>query len=186
MEKPSDFLVICITPEYPVAGEAERITRILRDGDADRVHIRHPHLDEDSTRALLREIPNDLYPRLTLHDHPSLVVELGVGGFQFNGRNRVFEDSFDSSALLSCSCHGIDEIMFRSSCTPLSYVTLSPIFDSISKPGYSSAFTPEYLQSELKKVSVPVIALGGVTPSRFPFLKDCGFSGAAMLGHFWK
>ncbi len=64
------------------------------------------------------------------------------------------------------------------------YVTLSPIFDSISKPGYKSAFNLENISRYIR--GKKVVALGGVTPDKFPALRDAGFFGAAMLGHFWQ
>lgn len=61
-------------------------------------------------------------------------------------------------------------------CAGLDYITLSPVFDSISKPGYTSVeFGP--LPS-----GVTVIGLGGVTTDRAVQLKARGFAGAAMLG----
>ena len=54
-------------------------------------------------------------------------------------------------------------------------------FDSISKQGYHSAFTGETL-SALDDIPTPVIALGGVTPERIPYLKRYNFNGFAMLG----
>jgi len=50
----------------------------------------------------------------------------------------------------------------------LSYAMLSPIFDSISKPGYrAAAFDSDDLKSLLSRTCphLPVAALGGVTPS---------------------
>ena len=62
------------------------------------------------------------------------------------------------------------------------YVTLSPIFDSISKKGYRSAFTASILE-ELNDIARPlVIALGGVTPDRLAELKRFNFAGYAVKG----
>ena len=43
----------------------------------------------------------------------------------------------------------------------LDYAFLSPIFDSISKPGYTAAFDAEALRHALSKATCPIIALGG-------------------------
>ena len=96
--------------------------------------------------------------RVILHDHFELAEEYGLRGIHlkyneartFTGRNRF--------AHVSVSCHSFEEI----DALPFepNYVFLSPVFDSISKPGYPSAFTPEYLKENLQKRRVPVIALG--------------------------
>jgi thiamine-phosphate pyrophosphorylase len=68
----------------------------------------------------------------------------------------------------------------------IDYVTLSPIYNSISKPGYNSSFDlfDAQLLSALKRQKV--IALGGVTPDKFQQLHDAGFAGAALLGYVWR
>ena len=65
----------------------------------------------------------------------------------------------------------------------LDYRFLSPVFDSISKPGYLSAFTEEDLRGH---VDADTFALGGVTPDKLELLEQLGFGGAAMLGAAWK
>ena len=74
----------------------------------------------------------------------------------FTGRDRL--------AHVSVSCHSFEEI----DALPFepNYVFLSPVFDSISKQGYPSAFAPKYLKENLQKRRVPVIAL-----SRGTFIK---------------
>ena len=64
------------------------------------------------------------------------------------------------------------------------YLFLSPIFDSISKVGYKSAFTEDMLKDASAKgvIDEKVVALGGVTFNRIPYLKELNFGGAAMMG----
>ena len=68
------------------------------------------------------------------------------------------------------------------------YLFLSPIFDSISKVGYKSGFNDE----ELLNASVDgiiderVIALGGVTFDKIPYLKELHFGGVAMIGGLYN
>lgn len=85
---------------------------------------------------------------------------------------------------MSVSCHSFEEI----DALPFepNYVFLSPVFDSISKPGYPSAFTPEYLKENLQKRRIPVIALGGITAEKVAECRKMGFRGVALLGHVWE
>ena len=83
---------------------------------------------------------------------------------------------------VSRSCHSLEEVrLWKPSCD---YVFLSPIFDSVSKEGYCSAFSPEVLGRACSEgvIDGKVIALGGVTPERTGVLRSFGFGGAAMLG----
>lgn len=174
----SGFLTIAITSPDFVEGEAARISEILRNGEADIVHIRKPGWDEVRTELLIREIPADLYPRLKFHDHFQLLSRFPLAGVHLNSRN---PEAPANAASVSISFHSIEQL---DAATHYDYVTLSPVFDSISKTGYRSAFSLKEIAPVIK--GKRVVALGGVTPDRIPLLRDAGFFGAAMLGYFWK
>lgn len=173
----TEFFVIAITSQDSVPDEAEKISCLLRNGDADFVHIRKPLWREEEVAQLLDRIPSELHPRLKLHDHFRLLDSYALGGVHLNSRNPVSPVNANS---VSRSFHEIEQL-------PLSkhydYVTLSPVYDSISKAGYKSRFSLQELKPFLS--GLRVIALGGVTPDKFPELKEAGFAGAAMLGHFF-
>jgi thiamine-phosphate pyrophosphorylase len=114
---------------------------------------------------------------------PDLVQLDGVGGVHLNSRNPQPPAGFDG--LVSRSCHTLDEVAAdRTS----DYLFLSPIFDSISKEGYRSAFTPATLREAAARglLGERVAALGGVRPELLPTLRDLGFGGAALLGCIWR
>ena len=68
------------------------------------------------------------------------------------------------------------------------YLFLSPIFDSISKQGYTHHFSEEELIEAREKgiIDRQVFALGGVEADKLPLLQSYGFGGAALLGSLWK
>lgn len=172
-----EFQVIAITSPDSVSNEAERICEILRNGEADIVHIRKPEWSLEQTKDLLNKIPSEFLPKLKLHDHFQLLSEYDLAGVHLNSRNALAPVNARS---VSRSFHEIEQLPQSKH---YDYVTLSPIYDSISKSGYKSRFD----LSELKPLLVGkrVVALGGVTPDKFSELKDSGFYGAAMLGYFW-
>jgi thiamine-phosphate pyrophosphorylase len=63
------------------------------------------------------------------------------------------------------------------------YCFISPLFDSLSKPGYKGHTS---LQSEVKDVPFPVYALGGITIHTVTALKGGGFKGVAAIGAIWQ
>ncbi len=167
--------LIAITPEQPVADEGCKIEALLRAGWY-RVHLRHPDASRVEMRDLIESVSQRYHDRLVLHGHFDLTCDFNLGGLHLNHRCPTAPALY--SGPLSRSCHSIDEIAEADS---MSYVTLSPIFDSISKSGYQAAFTPDTLSS-LDKCEIPVIALGGISPEHFPMLDCYRFSGHAMLG----
>lgn len=177
-----DFLRIAVTVPYVYGDEAGDIARLLRSGTTDLVHIRKPDATPDEVRELVSAIPAELRPRLTLHDCIDLAPALGVGGVHLNRRSPSVPDGWQGR--VSRSCHSIAECPGATGCD---YVTLSPVYPSFSKPGYSADFDPAELRALLSRADRPrVIALGGVTAGRYDALRELGFDGAAMLTQAWR
>ncbi len=169
--------LIAITLPYFFDEESKAICRLLDSGWW-RVHIRKPDADPDQVAELLGAIPNQYYEAISIHDHFDLAREFSLGGIHLNRRHSYPPE--DWHGFVSRSCHTLDETARYSH---LDYLTLSPIFDSISKPGYMSGFNLE----RLPMVSLRnVFALGGVTHSRLAEISAAGFAGAAMLSEAWK
>ncbi|MBO9637556.1 MAG: thiamine phosphate synthase [Siphonobacter aquaeclarae] len=71
-------------------------------------------------------------------------------------------------------------------------VFFSPVFPSISKPGYGPTAPLAETAAEISRIrqEIPVlpllIALGGVTPANVRMLVAAGFDGAAVMGTLWQ
>lgn len=174
-----EFHIVIITSPRFLPGEAEMLSLLLGGLDC-RVHLRKPGCTERQMRGLIEALPEEFRPELTLQDHLSLAPEYGVGGVHPTSRFPVVPEGW--SGLVSRSCHALGEVAMR---RDADYVFLSPVFDSISKSGYSSAFTDAQLRSA-PEIDGHVYALGGVRPEHFPLLAEYGFGGAALLGHVWR
>lgn len=176
-------MLIIITPPHTLPDE-ERIVNRLFESGLHLLHLRKPGADRDTLERYIRGIRPRFRERVILHDHFELAKEYGLRGIHlkynkvrmFTGRERFGH--------VSVSCHSFEEI----DALPFepNYVFLSPIFDSISKPGYPSAFSPEYLKENLQKRRTPVIALGGITGEKVAECRKMGFRGVALLGHVWE
>lgn len=181
MESTGKFLLIGITAEKFIDNESGMIEKLLDNG-LDYIHIRKPGASREDLKNLIEKIHPQYHNRLKLHDYFDLVVEYGLGGVQLNSRNA---DSPSVELKISRSCHSLDEIDdFAKAYPDYEYVTLSPIFNSISKKGYASTFNLDDLTDKIRDRNV--IALGGITPSTLPLLRKAGFAGAAMLGCIWS
>lgn len=168
---------IAITVPYFFNGEAKKITSLLLNDGFWRVHIRKPDATPEQVYNLLRDIPGDLYPRISIHDQFNIAKDMGVGGIHLTRRNPIPPAYW--SGLISRSLHSIEEINTKH----YDYAFLSPIFPSISKPGYVGNFDNKRLTDNLNE---NIFALGGVSPAKFDTLQALGFSGCAMLGSVWS
>lgn len=178
--------IILLTQADFFEGETDIINKQFANG-LQRLHLRKPTATKEELKAWIEDIRLPYRKRIVLHDHHDLAQAYGLGGIHLNRRNTEVPEWFSrNSFTLSRSCHSISEITANQA--DFDYVFLSPIFDSISKEGYQSAFTrDELLEAKGKGIlSKNVYALGGVTFENMNEIQDLGFCGAAILGAFWN
>ncbi len=178
-------MTILITLPTFFPEESRAIVGYLERGDIDLIHIRKPQADRLAVQRLIGQIPSHYYDRLVLHDHHSLAQQYHLHGVHLNSRNPQPPAGWQGA--VSISCHSIGELAERRR-EPFAYMSLSPVFDSISKQGYRSAFTREQLLQAHGQgiIDRRVMALGGVTFDKLKEIQQMGFGGAMILGDAWK
>lgn len=176
-------LIVITSPQF-IGGEASYITSMLRKG-IDLVHLRKPDSSPHDCAKLLDAIPDELHRRIVIHYHHCLCTDYNLGGIHISPYH-MSQALPRYGGTISRSCHSIDEIAsFKSS---YDYLFLSPVFNSISKQGYHSAFSTAQLQeaSHSGIIDNKIIALGGVTAANLSQIHQLGFGGAALLGDVWQ
>lgn len=162
-----------------IKSEVETISKLISDFRC-RVHIRKKNCSSLDLDFFCNELSNVCDVRyLTLHGSPELVEKYAFGGY-----HAPIKENFGRHVLYSKSCHSIIEVN-NAACD---YLFLSPIFDSISKPGYPAAFDLSELKKHLheRRSEAKIIALGGINSTNVSEAKRMGFDGVAVLGSVWK
>lgn len=187
------MLVVITLPTF-INNEANAIVALFEQRGIDLLHLRKPGAEEEAVEALLREIPSVYYPRIVMHDFHALAIKYHLGGIHLTGRNPEVPQEW--TGRVSTSCHSIEELVRRkqdgyiinNEKRAFAYLSLSPIFDSISKQGYHAAFSQEQLATAKEQgiIDQGVLALGGVTFDRIAQVQEMGFGGAMILGDAWK
>lgn len=174
-------LVVLTDPEF-FPSEAALVNELFERG-LPLLHIRKPDAEDDDVRRLLDHIRSSNYDRIALHYQHHLAEEYELGGIHLSLGHNTVPEGWEGR--VSASCHSIEEAAERRQVCD--YVFLSPIYDSISKEGYLSAFTRRQLEEarDAGLLGKRVVALGGVTPERIPDLAQLGFGGAAVVGSLW-
>lgn len=177
------FILITL-PDF-FEGEASLINLAFKHG-VDILHLRKPGASQAEMRTLLDSIDSVHYKHIVLHDCFELCAEYSLMGVHLNSRNPVLMPGYERYSL-SRSCHSIKELVRYLGDCGYNYFFLSPIFDSVSKQGYSSAFTYEELHryGEGGIINDRVMALGGITLDNVAIVRELGFGGAAVLGDVW-
>ncbi len=179
-------MIIVITLPTFIDIEADAIVAQFEQRGIDYLHLRKPQASEEEVEELIRAIPEQYYSRITIHDFQLLAQKYGLGGIHLTGRHPEVEIT-GWEGRVSTSCHSIEELARRKA-EGFTYLSLSPIFDSISKQGYNAAFTQQQLEEARRQniIDQNVLALGGVTFDRLPEVLSMGFGGAMILGDAWK
>lgn len=175
-------LIVVTTPTFFV--EEDKIITTLFEEGLDILHLRKPETSAIYAERLLTLIPEKYHRRIVTHEHFYLKEEFNLMGIHLNARNP--KEPHDYSGHVSCSCHSVEEV--KSKKHFYDYVFMSPIFDSISKENYQSAYTAEELRTAAKEkiIDHKVMALGGITAENITAVKDLGFGGAVVLGDLWN
>jgi len=178
--------LIVITPENNFPAEVY-LWEALFEAGLQKLHIRKPHSSYSDLQSMIGALPEKYHSRLVLHQHHLLAKELNLGGIHFKSNCHNEDDSiYDIKLTRSRSCHTPLEVLnyYKTH----DYVFLSPIFNSISKTGYPSAFYADEMQTffqdhpEIRNC----IALGGINSENINTCLDIGFAGCALLGSIWQ
>lgn len=185
--------LLVITPEQNVPAEARIVNDLFARG-LQRLHVRKQGYTTAQCRDYITTIDQRYYSRIVVHSSFELFHELGLGGIHLNSHSRTEDNTWKSivdvpQSVISTSFHSWQEI--EENDFPYNYVFISPLFDSISKAGYSGSIDlsgavsiKEYLKIH-GRYCPKIIGLGGVGGSQLNDLRSNGFDGAAMLGAIW-
>lgn len=197
------FLLVVISAPFFFPGEVACLEGLLSAG-VQKLHLRKPAAKEAALEALLLQIDSRWYSRLVLHgsDLHGLASKYGIPQVHCPLTHATGQPSTSSHAAdaephgpcpespatgsglaISASLHNWDE-MKSIEAGALSYALMSPVFDSISKPGYTA--NPGLLQRPPCPHPCRVIGMGGVDDHNIGRLVQEGWDGAAILGYIWK
>ncbi len=173
-EEQQDFLLAVITRPDFFAEEEALIIGLLEAGLM-KLHLRKPGAERASLEGLLTRLAPRWAERLVLHGHPELALDHGIR--QVHGSVELR----DGLWAVSTSVHSWEE--FAALPDGLAYAFISPLFDSISKPGYGA--NPQLLQQPSGNLPCLPVGLGGIGGDTIGEMIRRGWKGAAVLGWIW-
>ena len=134
-------LIVITRPTYFV--EEDKILTALFEEGLEILHLRKTDQTPVYAERLMTLIPEKYRKRIVVHGNFYLKEEYKLRGIHINSHNPIAPDNY--SGPITTSCHSLEEV--REKKPHFDYVFLSPVFDSISKEGYTSAFTPEKIRA---------------------------------------
>jgi thiamine monophosphate synthase len=175
------FLLAVITSPGDIPGELESLEGLLEAG-VEKLHLRKPG---GAVEGLVEQLALRWAPRLVVHGSVGLAARYGIP--QVHGAvgmlvapNHRNGDAGTQTA--STSVHSWDELMRLP--PGLAYAFISPLFDSISKPGYKAA--ADLLTMPPGPFPCRPVGMGGVSSDTVGLMMVRGWTGAALLGWIWE
>lgn len=134
---------------------------------------------------LLLAINPKYHCRVLIDNYFELLQYTTVGGVYLNpSKWDCYDEVRNFTSRVATSAHSLEELA-KVPFTP-TFAMLSPVYDSISKSGYKAALSLEECKMQLPHIPFPVLALGGITPTRYKEVLNYGFAGAATLGYVYE
>lgn len=158
------------------------VVEAVLEGGCRWVSLREKDLSNRDRRSLAREIVklgHGYGATVTLHGDVAAAEAARADGVHV-GRNSsagATRSILGRDSFIGASVHSWLEAE-QAQASGADYVTVSPIFETASKPGYGPALGLEILEEFCGALDTPVVALGGITPDN---ANDCIRAGAAAI-----
>ena len=166
---------------------AEQLAR-LSEGGATFIQLREKHLSPrefyHETEAAL-DIARERGVRLIVNDRADIALALGADGLHLGQHDldpmaarRLLGDRF----IIGYSTHSVAQAI-EAARLPLDYIALGPIFDTRTKANPDPIVGLEALRRARASIdpSIPLVAIGGITPSNARATLDAGADSIALI-----
>ena len=121
--------------------------------------------------------------QLFINSRIEIATEIGADGLHLPGDSASIEEVIEETNhrfIIGSSVHTLAEAK-QHEMEGADFITYSPIYPTLSKPGYGPVVGLDGLRKVTEGVDVPVFALGGITPERVSECRDAGAYGVAVM-----
>lgn len=129
------------------------------------------------------ELTREYDAKLLINDRVDIALAVGADGVHLGQKSlpahavrKITGDNF----LIGVSTHGIDEAL-QAEKDGADFITLGPIYNTPSKLRYGDPIGVDILRQVKSKVSVPVLAIGGIKTDTVNEVLSAGADGVAVI-----
>lgn len=155
-------------------------------GGVDVIQLRYKSasaLDIYALGELIHPVIKAYNAGLLINDRLDVALALQTDGVHLAGKSlpvNVAKQIIRKNMMLGCSVHSVDDAK-RAEEQGAGYVTFGHVFPTHSKPGLPPRGV-EGLQKVVDAVSIPVLAIGGITADNIDQVLATGCAGVAVIG----
>ena len=185
-----DFQLCYITDRRALEAGAllPRIEAAVRAG-VDLLQIREKDLPTRELIDIVRpavKMTRGSSTRLVVNDRLDVALGLGAAGVHLGNHSlpaSIVRKIVPPDFLVGVSCHSLEEAL-AATIARADYILLGPIFETPSKLAYGPPLGLAKLREVAAQVSVPILALGGVTVDRARACLEAGAAGIDGISIF--
>ena len=155
-------------------------------GGVDAIHLREPGLERGRLKELIQRVQKSIASssaKLLINREIEVVWSAMTDGVHL-AENQFAEicdarDRLPEGSLLGISIHSVEAALAASE-AGVDYLIAGHVFETGSKPGQVGRGL-EFIERISQAVTIPVIAIGGITPENTPDVRSAGAYGVAVM-----
>jgi len=182
----------CYITDRKAAGGEDALLGYIRRALLDRVdyvQIREKDMAARDLLALVRramDFSNPYHARILVNSRADIALAACANGVHLPADSiapKILRAITPSGFRIGVSTHSIDELR-AAEAGGADFAVFGPVFPSVSKPGYGPPRGLALLADAVRAVTIPVLALGGVSHQNAARCIDAGAAGIAGISLF--
>jgi thiamine-phosphate pyrophosphorylase len=187
----STRLYLITPPAFAPAVFADQLAAALDAGDVACVQLRLKDVDDDTVRRAadaLRPVAQSRNVAFLMNDRADLARETGCDGVHVGQEDTPYAEArrlLGPDRTVGVTCHASRHLAMEAAEAGADYVAFGAFFPTSTKTAKGNA-DPEILQWWSELMTVPCVAIGGITPENCGPLVAAGADFLAVIAAVWS
>ncbi|MDX1484048.1 MAG: thiamine phosphate synthase [Alphaproteobacteria bacterium] len=170
---------------------ADQLAEALDAGDVACVQLRLKEADDDTIREAALKLAPVAQSRdvaFLMNDRPDLAAETGCDGVHVGQQDWTYEaarQAVGEDAIVGVTCHDSRHLAMVAAEAGADYVAFGAFFPTATKDAIGHP-QPDILTWWSELMTVPCVAIGGISPENCPILVRAGADFLAVLSAVWN
>ena len=190
MSSPNCRLYLITPPAIDPAAFARDLGAALDAGDVACLQLRLKHADDDEIRRaadMLRPLAQARDVAFLMNDRPDLALETGCDGVHVGQEDASYGEArrmVGTNATVGVTCHDSRDLAIDAADAGADYVAFGAFFPTATKDPKAAA-TPDIIEWWSEVMTVPCVAIGGITVGNCAPLVQAGADFLAVVAGVW-
>jgi thiamine-phosphate pyrophosphorylase len=191
-KKPLCRLYLITPPAFEPAAFRDQLATALDGGDVACVQLRLKDVDDDAIKRAcdaLRPVVQQRGVAFILNDRPDLAAATGCDGVHVGQEDASYaaaRAALGAGRIVGVTCHASRHLAIDAAEDGADYVAFGAFFPSTTKEKPKGQADPELLRWWSEMMTVPCVAIGGITKENCGALVEAGADFLAVAGGVWS